>query len=334
MKLRKIFAESPEIELWRLLLRYSYPDNIVRHFNDRGLGAPSQEQLDTISGSVLQAKEYYEASKVTSLQISPLLLYYGTSHLLYAFAHLLTNKTIAIYDHGMKLFPSAGGAPLGKSELNPCNPATGALAVFHTALGANVSSLIVGKGKWTLSELIGSVPDLFDLYMDCYPGDQPFVLPVEVQKDRAGVMERIRLAHLKSLSMGPVHSLIVDYSTNYLVPQQTSDYLICRRKLTYMERGIFALSGHKFVKLYHVKGTQRLDVPLEIIFFMGLFILGSLCRYHPSVWTPFVLRDITGERHIIETFLDTARRTLPNLILNRLNSERIIFVSERISLDL
>ena len=333
MKLRKIFTESPEIEQWRLLLRYSYRDNIVRHFTDRGLGAPSDEQLDTISGSVLQAREYYEASKVNSLQISPLLLYYGASHLFYAFVHLFTNIVILIDDHGMKLFPPAVGAPLGKSELKPRNPATGSLAIFHKALGADESSFIIGKGNWSLSELLGSVPDLFDLYMDCYP-HQPFVLPVEVQKDGSGVIERIRLSHLQRVTAGSVHSLIVDYSSNYLVPQQTSEYLVCRRKLTYTETGIFALSGNKFINLYHVKGTQRLDVPLELIIFMGLFILGSLCRYHPSVWTPFVLRDITGERHIIETFLDIARRTLPNLILNRLNSERIVFVNERINLDL
>ena len=59
---------------------------------------------------------------------------------------------------------------------------------------------------------------------------------------------------------------------------------------------------------------------------MGLFALGTLSRYHPSFWNPFVTRDSTGEKLIVEKFISVARRQIPNLVLNLLEGEQISFV--------
>ena len=46
-----------------------------------------------------------------------------------------------------------------------------------------------------------------------------------------------------------------------------------------------------------------------------LFIMGSLCRYHPEIWGPFVLNDETGERLLFEKFIYYSRRIIiPNIV--------------------
>ncbi len=62
--------------------------------------------------------------------------------------------------------------------------------------------------------------------------------------------------------------------------------------------------------------------------FMGLFALGYLSRYHPEVWHPFVKRDESGERLVVEKLLSTASRFLPNLILESMYGYRMQFITE------
>jgi hypothetical protein len=61
---------------------------------------------------------------------------------------------------------------------------------------------------------------------------------------------------------------------------------------------------------------------------MGLYILGFLPRYRPELWNPFVQRDATGEKLIIEKFIDICKRYFPQLVLEFLVGSRIQFVNE------
>lgn len=78
---REIFTESPEEDLWRELLQYSYRANVSRYLKEHSLDE-DENTINTIIGSFLQANEYFKASKSANLQISPLLLYYGATNLL------------------------------------------------------------------------------------------------------------------------------------------------------------------------------------------------------------------------------------------------------------
>ena len=59
---RKIFTENPEDDLWQELLRYSYKANVKRYLDEHSL-AYNDDVINCIIGSVLQAHEYYSASK-------------------------------------------------------------------------------------------------------------------------------------------------------------------------------------------------------------------------------------------------------------------------------
>ena len=62
--------------------------------------------------------------------------------------------------------------------------------------------------------------------------------------------------------------------------------------------------------------------------FMALYALGFISRYHPEIWNPFIRNDISGEKLLIEKFLYYSRRFLPNLALNYIMDNKVVFVNE------
>ena len=102
---REIFTESPEEDLWRELLQYSYRANVSRYLKEHSLDE-DENTINTIIGSFLQANEYFKASKSANLQISPLLLYYGATNLLLGLTSLITGKRPEIKNHGMTAIDS------------------------------------------------------------------------------------------------------------------------------------------------------------------------------------------------------------------------------------
>lgn len=50
-------------------------------------------------------------------------------------------------------------------------------------------------------------------------------------------------------------------------------------------------------------------------------------------WGPFVLNDETGERLLFEKFLYLSRRILPNIVLNLLNNDNVVYVTQKYSIN-
>ena len=88
-------------------------------------------------------------------------------------------------------------------------------------------------------------------------------------------------------------------------------------------------SGQPYLQVAHKKGSQLITIPRELNMYISLFALGSICRYHPEIWNPFVTQDSTGEKLLIEKMLYYSRRMLPNIVLNRLMNKQVSFVSDK-----
>lgn len=63
--------------------------------------------------------------------------------------------------------------------------------------------------------------------------------------------------------------------------------------------------------------------------YVALYALGTLCRYHPEKWNPFIRNDITGEKLLVEKFTFYARRLIPNLALNHITGKRMCFTNDK-----
>jgi hypothetical protein len=79
--------------------------------------------------------------------------------------------------------------------------------------------------------------------------------------------------------------------------------------------------------LNQIKNGRAICPPEEISIAMALYALGFVSRYRPELWNPFVRKDQSGERLLIERFLSVAKRKLPNLLLDRLSGTRTVFTN-------
>ena len=144
---REIFTESPEEDLWRELLQYSYRANVSRYLKEHSLDE-DENTINTIIGSFLQANEYFKASKSANLQISPLLLYYGATNLLLGLTSLITGKRPEIKNHGMTAIDSTISTYIAEANLlNNDN-------VVYVTQKYSINETIKHVGEHEIKELI------------------------------------------------------------------------------------------------------------------------------------------------------------------------------------
>ena len=136
MKKREIYSEQPELEQWQLLEIYSYPNNICKYFKNNNMDEPTEEKIEYITNSILQAKEYFSLAQNATLYTQPVLLYYGYINLLSATYVLKNGKIPNVENHGMVIIKN--GDSIGEIKIHLNNEKSGALAIFAKLLDTNL----------------------------------------------------------------------------------------------------------------------------------------------------------------------------------------------------
>lgn len=326
---KKIFSENPEEDLWKMLLHYSYPSNILGYFKKNSIDSYDDDLIESISGSLLQAREYYFAARGSSLQISPLLLYYGTINLLSGIGSLISGKHLGIKNHGMSVRIPDDYLRLADFEIIPSKSESGGLAVFIGIFCSNSDACAVSS--WKLVELFGSIPDILNDFLDVYEGDRPHVIPVSVTKKKQEVIERIKVSCLSRFdNISDALVRVNGLEKQYLIQRPNEEHIVLRPKMFSKNKdiGVYSLNGQKHLLIDHDKNGSLATIELLSVVLMVLFALGYVCRYNPSVWNPFVRTDTSGEKLLVENFMGYARRAFPNIVLNHLYKSNVKFVSE------
>jgi len=331
--MQKIFTEDPDYEQWQMLSNFIYPSNIERFFEKRGIENYDEELLELISGSILQAQEYFHANTLVSLNTSPLLLYYGVVNLLFAASILASAKNVHIENHGIKL-ETTNIKRLAETEFTPCfSTEHGGLFQFCTIFCPNINvSRYASQGKWTLLEILGSIPELKQDFEACY-GTQSYVIPVQIVKNKSDYVERIDLNEFNTSDVMEELLKVDNFEESYIKPNIASEFfknqhVFIRRKIGSEQINETSVFGQVFLQKFHNKQNHRITLPSIIYMYMGLFALGYLSRYKPAIWSPFVRSDSTGEKQVIEKFIRICKRVLPNMVLNFIYETKFYFVKE------
>lgn len=327
----KIFTENPESELWRELLQYSYKANIERYFNEHTL-TYDDKKTDSIIGSFLQAHEYYKASENANLHIAPLLLYYGTTNLLFGMSSLLDGEICEIHCHGMKPNSSTIKNYIAETSVTFEESKYGGVHLFAKFLGYNED--LTQYGSWTLMEFLASIAEIDADYKKCYSQKCGNVLMIDEFSTPNGKIGKIYYDSNNYSDILQVVDHVDGFKKSYMNFQigedrERNNYLIIRRKMIGKDISQVSFSGQPYLQAGHIKNGRLITIPTILNMYISLFITGSLCRYHPEIWSPFVLKDTTGERLLIEKFLYYARRMIPNIILNTIHAKKFIYVSEK-----
>jgi len=328
---RDIVSEDAENEVWQRLSTYTYEPNIKRYWDEKGLVCCNEGAVtDWIAGCFRQARAYFSAGNVSPLDIRPLLYYYGTTTLLAGLSALMQAQEPPIKGHGMKLNDDSSATKLSNFQIKILPEPNGALSHFTTCFSPE--SKLAHSGSWSLMEIFGSLPDLKADFKLCYPNTPIFCHAVEPIRMGKIVVERLSIEDLRQAhgDEKKVFPLIHRAEELYL-PQWTENYLSLSPKLgqwkEVLSAGWVGLDGRKYLQLGHQKNKQLFMPHLLMFYLIGLYALGFLSRYKPQTWNPFVLQDKTGERLVIERFLSSAARNVPNFALDYIQQCRIHFIA-------
>ena len=308
------YSEDPTADIWKKLQKYSFGSNIKKltGIHDEGL-------LNSISGSIVQANEYFSMAGKASLNTSPLLMYYGCVNLLYGVGLMKSKNRIEIKSHGATLSNAETVSAIGDTEILLSGAKDGAFFCFNKIFAAENAF----PRCWSVRDLLSYIPDIKSDFEDCYAGVSSNCIPLETVKRKNDKIDRIKLSDLKT----PFNSMeIVNFEKVYLKAQTTNEYVVLHNRLKSMEIGVYSISGQNNLVRYKVVEGSNFYVDQIVAIFLCLYALSVLSRYHPGKWFPFVQRDDSGEKGLIEDFLSVASRKLPNLVLNVILEKDIQFL--------
>lgn len=325
------FSENPESDLWRELLQYTYEANIKRYSQKCGKNI-DEDTIACIAGSFLQAYEYYKSAKEANLQIAPLLLYYGSTNLLYGMSNLLKGEINQIKNHGMTISIPKDFRFIADTNVIFNSPDNGGVHVISKALGFD--EILTEFGIWKLDEFLDSIAEICNEYCACYEKPCGKITMLDVVNTPDGKVEKVYFnsenkEHLEQLLIN-----VTGFKKSYLLPVESQDlsrrtFFVLRHKLNGKDISEFSYSGQPYLRAAHTKNSKIITIPTILNMYITLFTLSSLCRYYPERWSPFVLKDTTGERLLIEKFLFFARRMIPNIVLNRIVNKDVQYTSKK-----
>lgn len=329
--IKKVFSENPENDLWRELLQFSYDENVKKYLSQKGFNY-NDELINMITGSFLQAFEYYTLAKTANLQIAPLLLYYGTTNLLNGMSVLIHGKNSDIKNHGMKIHPD-DITNMADTKVTFLSAESGGVHVFSKAFGYELN--LTEYGDWYLKEFLDSIAEIHEDYTNCYKNDIGKIIMLDVFNTPEGKVEKVYFTQDIKDQIAKVLYSVKDFDKSYLRPtlaksiNNHQEYFLLRHKINGKDLCEISYSGQPYLRAFHTKNSKEITVPTVINMYISLFVLASLCRYYPEKWSPFVQKDTTGEKLLIEKFLFFARRIIPNIVLDFLLSKKVIYVSDK-----
>lgn len=326
-----IFSENPEDDLWEELLKFAYEENIKRYFKKKGF-EEDNNVINTISGSFFQAYEYYKSSKSASLQISPLLLYYGTVNLFNGMADLMAGKVVEIKTHGMKIEIDEHNQFIAGTKVKFNNPEKGGVHLFADAFGYDIKLTEYGN-DWILDNFLDSIAEINDDYLTCYNKSFGNVCMLDVYKTPDGLIEKAYFNENQKQELLDLFGHVLGFEKSYLRPtigkKNGQNYYILRHKMAGEDISQISYSGQPYLRASHIKNSRNITVPTPISMHIILFVLASLCRYYPEIWSPFVQKDTTGEKLLFEKLLFYIRRMVPNFVLNHIYNKKVKFSSDK-----
>lgn len=330
IKISTVFSENPESDLWRELLQFTYEANIRRYLEKNGLTA-NEETVSCIVGSFLQANEYYKSAQNANLQIAPLLLYYGSTNLLYGMANLFSGTINVIQNHGMKIILPDEMGFIADTRIRFLSPNDGGVHVVARAMGFEQD--LTGFGDWELREFLDSIAEISLDFAQCYETHEGRIAMLDIFNTPDGKVEKVYFSEETKDSLITLLRNVESFGESYLRItearefQTSREYFVLRHKFGGKDISEPSYSGQPYLRAGHIKNSKLVTIPTVLNMYITLYTLATLCRYHPQRWSPFVLKDTTGEKLLIEKFLFYARRMIPNFVLNKIVADRVQYTS-------
>lgn len=288
-----------------------------------------------------QGTTYFVAARSSERMIQPLLTYYGMTSLMKALILLHDPnypKTTAVLQHGLTT---------RKKKKDNYDISFDEIKIQKDGLVPHFSKVVFNFSltvheKFNVKQLIGLLPEFQPTYELIYNTQTLFPLQILSENShrvlfRLNVTEHL-IQHLSNTTNCSIVSLIT--ASNFIMHDYPNhlNIDIVETNETYIDFILFKHDGKlAFIEDLHpsifrdYKGnfflnTQKLSLRHELIVFnMLMYILGMLCRYDTEAWGDILFTRSSDNLFLIDELLRLTIRKFPNLILNHLFNECIIF---------
>ncbi|SMO93694.1 YaaC-like Protein [Melghirimyces algeriensis] len=291
---------------------------------------------------VKQAREYYRAAQKSDLFVRPLLVYYGMMTLSKALMLTLDPeypKNSSLLRHGVSTrkrkrehFRFFTDEVKAQRE--------GLFSALAQTYGWNE---IIGE-KWIMQEMFALIPEIQDGYRQLFSKETlyPIALPDLSADANEGMPFIVEERILDVLHLTP--QAMVNRLNNFPETEVQFSYgekpFLKNRLLLYWHHPSVQHVDQWSLGFHHPMFREDLSggyflcpnvrdhtrcLPERFVHYILLFALSMLCRYEPPLWGEIIYGMISEERVLIEEFLQVTQRKFPNLILNELFEEKILF---------
>ena len=257
--IKKVFSENPENDLWRELLTFSYDENVKKYLSQNGLNC-DDEIINVVTGSFLQAFEYYKLAKESNLQIAPLLLYYGSTNLLNGMGVLSTGKKFDIKNHGMKIHPD-DIKNMADTKVSFLSANNGGVHIFSQAFGFEIN--LTEYGDWYLKEFLDSIAEIHEDYVNCYKDDVSKIIMLDVFNTQDGKVEKVYYTQGNKEQIIDQLYNVDNFDKSYLRPtsaksfDSNDEYFILRHKINGKDISEISYSGQPYLRASHLKNSKK-----------------------------------------------------------------------------
>lgn len=350
-----IQTEDPMQKMWAFFLYYQNEPNVKKLLYDTYIALPAVEgenqavrlafeNTHKFIYFLKQGVAYFKSAQQSELIVRPLLLYYGVTSLMKAI--ILLNdpfypRTTSVLQHGL--------TTRKKKKLH-YQLFLDEIKVQRDGLLPLFTELILKKpikihSKYKVGALFGMIPELQDS-ISLESGERT-LLPVHIR------MHQIQQQHKEeykgslgtqiwelAFDQGSLNQTeysfkgLVDLFMDGLSLDETVLKADQHKLAIYFQSDNPDFSPGQHAQLfrnshgdYFFYAKQPLPVADELVVFNMLsYLLGMLCRYDTELWGELVFSFSSSDTYLIEEFLQLTLRKFPNLILNQIYRQFLIFI--------
>lgn len=347
---RRIPCDSPEEKMWNLFLLLENETTVrsflEKKYRKRGLEQPGRAAFraaQPLMFHMKQAREYYRAARRSDLFVRPLLAYYGMMTLSKALMLTMVPtypENTAVLRHGIST---------RKRKRGDFCFFTDQVRVQQEGLFPELArkkgwDSLIGE-SWTMKKLLSLIPELQDGYRQLFQEETlyPLVIldiPEDLDRGMPFVLEERLLDVLHLTPKGLTQRL-------NRFPHKGEAWFTCEEtavtprqillfwhhpRIPHVDRWQRGFDHPLFREdlqgnhcLFPTPGPLEGGIPELFVHYALLFALSMLCRYEPPLWGEMVHGMVSEEIVLIQEFLQVTQRKFPNLILNELFEEKILF---------
>jgi hypothetical protein len=279
-----------------------------------------------------QGTAYFNSAKKSDLIVRPLLIYYGITSLMKAILLLKDPhypKTTSVLQHGITTRKKKkSNYSFQDDEIKVQKD--GLLPYFSQIV---INDPLLTHRKYKVFDLLSMIPELQDSFFLLFQKRTMTSVSITKLSPSSWLFtfekDQVRQNNLVFSDMVSLFKLGLSSNEDILSTSDAESSLtVCTSNPTYMPERDHTQLIRDYKGKHHFFIKDPLTISNEIIVYnMLMYILGMLCRYDTELWGELIFSFSSSDIYIIEEFLQVSLRKFPNLILNHLFNETILFES-------